>query len=131
METHWAIDLGTTNTLIAKWWERTLSPLRWMSWWIMSRRGVPRLFRPPSISRTRPCDHRAASPGGQGILHASDLATAWSVGRSFKKTLARASQQAVAQLGSDSISARECASVFMKELLIATAGLRATAYHSE
>src|SRR5438552_3793976 len=51
------------------------------------------------------------------ILHGSDLASLGPLARSFKKTLARASQQAVAQIGSDSISARHCATIFLRELL--------------
>ncbi|HLK56540.1 MAG TPA: Hsp70 family protein [Chthonomonadaceae bacterium] len=122
METHWAIDLGTTNTLIAKWvgthavtvaldelvdyepaWRTPLVP----SAIFFQDKNRAIIGRPALAARE--------------ILHASDLAALGPLAKSFKKTLARASQQAVAQLGSESISARECASVFMKELLSATA----------
>src|SRR5947209_17614585 len=122
METHWAIDLGTTNTLIAKWvgthavtvaldelvdyepaWRTPLVP----SAIYFQDKGRAIIGRPALAARE--------------ILHASDLATLGPLARSFKKTLARASQQAVAQLGSEAISARQCATVFMKELLNATA----------
>src|SRR5258708_15216648 len=122
METHWAIDLGTTNTLIAKWvgthastvaleelvdyepaWQTPLIP----SVIYFQDAGRAIIGRPALSARE--------------IMHGSDLASLGPLARSFKKTLARASQQAVAQLGSDSISARQCATVFLRELLEHTA----------
>lgn len=122
METHWAIDLGTTNTLIAKWvgthattvaleelvdyepaWRTPLIP----SAIYFQDEGRAIIGRPALAARE--------------ILHANDLTSLGPLARSFKKTLARASQQPVAQIGSQSISARQCATVFMKELLTATA----------
>jgi molecular chaperone DnaK (HSP70) len=122
METHWAIDLGTTNTLIAKWvgthaitvaledlvdyepaWRTPLIP----SVIYFQDEGRAIIGRPALAA--------------QEILHARDLASMGPLARSFKKTLARASQQAVAQLGSQSISARQCATVFLRELLNHTA----------
>lgn len=121
METHWAIDLGTTNTLLAKWvgthavtvaldelveyepaWQTPLIPS--VIYFQDGARGI--IGRPALAARE--------------ILHGHDLATLGPVARSFKKTLARASQQAVAQIGSDQISARQCATVFLRELLKST-----------
>src|SRR5581483_5791100 len=121
METHWAIDLGTTNTLLAKWvgthavtvaldelveyepaWQTPLIPS--VIYFQDAARGI--IGRPALAARE--------------ILHGSDLATLGPVARSFKKTLARASQQAVAQIGSDQISARQCTTVFLRELLKST-----------
>ena len=122
METHWAIDLGTTNTLIAKWvgthavtvalgelvdyepaWQTPLIPS------IIYFQDVGRAIigRPALAARE--------------IVYAGDLASLGPLARSFKKTLARASQQAVAQVGAESISARQCATVFLRELLDETA----------
>ena len=122
METHWAIDLGTTNTLIAKWvgthavtvaledlveyepaWHTPLIP----SAIYFQDAGRAIIGRPALAARE--------------ILHPSDLQNLGPLARSFKKTLARASQQAVAQLGSESISARQAATVFLRELLAITA----------
>jgi molecular chaperone DnaK (HSP70) len=122
METHWAIDLGTTNTLIAKWvgthavtvaleeladyepaWRTPLIPSA-----IYFQDGQRAIIGRPALS-------------AREFIHASDLQALGPLARSFKKTLARASQQAVAQIGSESISARQCATVFLRELLLASA----------
>src|SRR5580658_10479160 len=122
METHWSIDLGTTNTLIAKWvgthavtvaleelvdyepaWQTPLIPSA-----IYFQDGGRAIIGRPALA-------------AREIMHGQDLASLGPLARSFKKTLARASQQAVAQLGSESISARQCATVFLRELLAATA----------
>lgn len=122
METHWAIDLGTTNTLIAKWvgthavtvaledlvdyepaWQTPLIP----SAIYFQDAGRAIIGRPALAARE--------------ILHGSDLVALGPLARSFKKTLAQASQRPVAQLGSESISARQCATTFLKELLNHTA----------
>ncbi|HLV81072.1 MAG TPA: Hsp70 family protein [Chthonomonadaceae bacterium] len=118
METHWAIDLGTTNTLIAKWvgthavtiglgdlvdyepaWQTPLIPS--IIYFQDMNRAI--IGRPALAARE--------------ILHGTELASLGPLARSFKKTLAKASQQAVAQVGADSISARQCALVFLRELL--------------
>ncbi|HLJ53687.1 MAG TPA: Hsp70 family protein [Chthonomonadaceae bacterium] len=122
METHWAIDLGTTNTLIAKWvgthsvtvaledlvdyepaWQTPLIP----SAIYFQDIGRAIIGRPALAARE--------------ILHGSDLVALGPLARSFKKTLSQASHRPVAQLGSESISARQCASTFLKELLSHTA----------
>jgi molecular chaperone DnaK (HSP70) len=122
METHWAIDLGTTNTLIAKWvgthaqtvaledlvdfepaWQTPLVPSA--IYFQDVNRAI--IGRPALAARE--------------IMHASDLQALGPLARSFKKTLARASQQAVAQVGTTSISARQCATVFLREVLAKTA----------
>ncbi len=121
METHWAIDLGTTNTLIARWvgthaatialeeladfepaWQTPLVPSA--IYFQDTQRAI--IGRPALAARE--------------IIHPSDLQSLGPLARSFKKTLARSSQQAVAQLGSETISARQCATMFLRELLEAT-----------
>ncbi|MCS6775058.1 MAG: Hsp70 family protein [Chloroherpetonaceae bacterium] len=122
METHWAIDLGTTNTLIAKWvgthavtvaleelvdyepaWQTPLIPSA-----IYFQDGNRAIIGRPALA-------------AREIIHVSDLHTLGPLARSFKKTLARASQQAVAQIGTETVSARQCTTVFLRELLEATA----------
>src|SRR5579884_3184683 len=122
METHWAVDLGTTNTLVAKWvgthavtvaldelvdyepaWRTPLIPSA--IYFQDPTRGI--IGRPALSARE--------------IMYGADLVNLGPLARSFKKTLARASQQAVAQLGSETISARQCATVFLRELLDKTA----------
>ena len=118
MDTHWAIDLGTTNTLIAKWvgthattialdelveyepaWRTPLVPS--VIYFQDSQNGI--IGRPALAAKE--------------ILHDRDLVSLGPIARSFKKTLAQASQRPVAQIGAESISARQCATVFMRELL--------------
>ena len=118
METHWAIDLGTTNTLIAKWvgthattvaledlveyepaWQTPLIP----SAIYFQDVGRAIIGRPALAARE--------------IVYASDMNSLGPLARSFKKTLARESQKPVAQIGSETISARQCATVFLRELL--------------
>ena len=108
METHWAIDLGTTNTLIAKWvgthaatvaleelvdyepaWRTPLIPSA-----IYFQDGQRAIIGRPALS-------------AREFMHGAYLQAMGPLARSFKKTLARASQQAVAQIGSESISARQ------------------------
>lgn len=122
METHWAIDLGTTNTLIAKWvgthattvaleelvdyepaWHTPLIPS------VIYFQDVDRAIigRPAIAARE--------------FMTTVDLISPGPMARSFKKTLANASQRIVAQVGSDSISARDCATIYMRELLLQTA----------
>jgi molecular chaperone DnaK (HSP70) len=122
METHWAIDLGTTNTLIAKWvgthavtvaledlvdyepaWQTPLIPSA-----IYFQDGGRAIIGRPALA-------------AREIMLGSDLVSLGPLARSFKKTLAQASQRPVAQLGADPISARQCATTFLKELLKHTA----------
>ncbi|MDE2127011.1 MAG: Hsp70 family protein [Armatimonadetes bacterium] len=121
METHWAIDLGTTNTLIAKWsgthattialdevaeyeltWNTPLVPS------VVYFQDVNRvIIGKPALS-------------AREIDPAADLGPRGPLARSFKKTLARASQQTVAQVGAETISARQCATAFLQQLLNVT-----------
>jgi len=122
MSTHWSVDLGTTNTLIAKWvgthavtvaldelveyepaWQTPLIPSA-IYFQDMNRAIIGR----PALA-------------AREIIHSSDLVSLGPLAKAFKKTLARSSQQAVAQIGTESISARHCATVFMRELLEETA----------
>ncbi len=118
METHWAIDLGTTNTLIAKWvgthasivaleslvdyepaWNTPLIPSA-----IYFQEGGRAIIGRPALATRE-------------FMHGAEMQLLSPLARSFKKTLAKRSGEAVAQLGSESISARQCATVFLRELL--------------
>ena len=122
METHWAIDLGTTNTLIAKWvgthastvaledlvdfepaWQTPLIPTA-----IYFQEDARPIIGKPALSTRE-------------IMRSGEMQSLSPLARSFKKTLARSSQQAVAQLGSNTISARQCATAFLRELMEQTA----------
>ncbi len=121
METHWAIDLGTTNTLIAKWVGTHASIVA-----LDQLVDYEPAWQTPLIPSAIYFQERSRAIIGRPALAArefmhNDLNLLGPLARSFKKTLARESQKAVAQVGSDSISARECATVFLKELL-GTAG---------
>lgn len=117
METSWAIDFGTTNTILAKWvgthsivvaleelaeyepaWQTPLIPSV-----IYFQDANNAMIGRPALS-------------AREIMYSGDLQMLTPLARSFKKTLARSSQQAVAQVGTETISARQCASVFLKRL---------------
>ncbi len=122
MDTHWAIDLGTTNTLIAKWvgTHAVTVALEELAEYEPAWRTplIPSVIYFQEINRAiigRP------AMAAREFMHGADLQAMGPVARSFKKTLARASQQAVAQVGSETISARQCATVFLRELLAASA----------
>lgn len=120
--THWAIDLGTTNTLIAKW-VGTHSILVALEDLVDYEPAWKTPLVPSAVffqDTTRAIIGRPALAARE-IIHASDLISLGPLARSFKKTLARASQQAVAQIGVETISARQCATVFLREILDASA----------
>ncbi len=117
MDTSWAIDFGTTNTILAKWigthaivvpieeladyepaWQTPLIPSV-----IYFQDANKAIIGRPALS-------------AREILPSGDIQILSPFARSFKKTLARSSQQAVAQVGMETISARQCASVFLENL---------------
>ena len=121
METHWAIDLGTTNTLIAKWVGTHASIVA-----LDQLVDYEPAWQTPLIPSAIYFQERNRAIIGRPALSArefmtNDMNLLGPLARSFKKTLARESQKAVAQVGTDAISARECATVFLRELL-GTAG---------
>lgn len=122
METHWAIDMGTTNTLIAKWVGTHAVTVA-----LEELADYEPAWRTPLIpSAIYFQDEKRAIIGRPALsarefMHTSDLHMRGPLARSFKKTLARASQQEVAKVGTQSISARQCATVFLRELLEASA----------
>ncbi len=123
METSWAVDFGTTNTLIAKWvgTHAIIIALEELAEY------EPAWQTPliPSVIYFQDANHgiigHPALSAREIMSGAGDLQMLTPLARSFKKTLARSSQQAVAQIGSDQISARHCATVFLGELFDAMA----------
>lgn len=118
METHWAIDLGTTNTMLARWLGThaetvALEPICELE---------PAWQTPlvPSVVYFESGDHGYI---GKQALAADEVMRATFAGRltplarSFKRVLARSSQQPVAECSGAPISARQCATVFLRELL--------------
>ena len=117
METHWAIDLGTTNTLLAKWMGTHASIVA-----LEELVDYEPAWQTPLIPSAIYFQERGRAIIGRPALAArefthTDFNMLGPLARSFKKTLARESQKAVAQIGSDTISARECATVYLRELL--------------
>jgi molecular chaperone DnaK (HSP70) len=110
--------LGTTNTLIAKWVGTHAVTVA-----LDDLVDYEPAWRTPLIPSAIYFQDTARGIIGRPALDAREIMTSVDAGslgplaRSFKKPLARASQQAVAQIGSETISARNCTTVFMRELL--------------
>ena len=121
-QTHWAIDLGTTNTLIARWsgtHAETVALDRICQY-------EPAWQTPliPSAIYFEDMDsgyigHRAIA--AEEVMRATYAGRLTPIARSFKKTLARNSSQTVAEFEHQPVSARQCAKVFLDELLKETA----------
>jgi molecular chaperone DnaK (HSP70) len=122
MQTHWAIDLGTTNTLIARWQgtHAETVPLETLC-------QFEPAWQTPLIPTAVYFEEMNKGYIGHQALAADEVMRATYAGRltpvarAFKRTLARNSSQAVAELSHNPISARQCATVFLKELLDVTA----------
>ncbi len=122
MQTHWAIDLGTTNSLIARWQGTHAETV--------ALEGIVD-FEPAWQTPLVPTvvffeDHNKGYIGKQALAADELMRNAFAgrltpFARSFKRVLARASQQSVAEYGHVPITARQCATVFLKELLDVTA----------
>ena len=118
MQTPWAIDLGTTNTLIARWQGTHAETIQ-----LDDICECELAWQTPLILRSSSSRIRASGYIGKQALAADEVMRQTFAGRltpvarSFKRTLGRASQQAVAEYGHQPISARQTATVFLKELL--------------
>lgn len=116
--THWSIDLGTTNSLIARWVgthaETVLLPdicEQDPAW------GTPLV---PSLVFFQ--DENRGFIGTQAraaeeVLRASFAGRLTPYARAFKLVLARDSRCAVAEVDGHPISARQCSTVFLRELI--------------
>lgn len=119
MNTHWAVDFGTTNTLIAKWVGTHATTIALDE--LVEYEPAWQTPLVPSIVYFQQDTNRAIigkpALAAREIMRESDTFIMGPMARSFKKTLAQGSQRPVAQVGMESISARNCATVFLKELL--------------
>jgi molecular chaperone DnaK (HSP70) len=120
--THWSIDLGTTNSLIARWMGTHAETVPLDD--ICDREPAWNTPLIPSVVCFE--DESRGFVGKQAyaaeeVLRATFAGRLTPFARSFKRVLARDSSQAVAEVGVHSISARQCASVFLREVLRTTA----------
>ncbi len=120
--THWSIDLGTTNSLIARWMGTHAETILLDE--ICEREPA---WNTPLIPTVVCFEDEGRGYVGKRAYAAEEVMRATFAGRltpfarSFKRALARDSRQAVAEVGSQAISARQCATVFLREVLRATA----------
>jgi molecular chaperone DnaK (HSP70) len=118
MQTHWAIDLGTTNTLIARWQGTHAETIP-----VEPICQFEPAWQTPLIPTLVFFEDQQKGYIGSQAVAAEEVMRATFAGRltpfarAFKRVLARNSSQAVAEVSHTPISARQCASVFMKELL--------------
>lgn len=119
---HWSIDLGTTNSLIARWLGTHAETVRLEDVCELDPAWNTPLI--PSVVCFE--DENRGFIGKQAfaaeeVMRASFAGRLTPVARSFKRVLARDSRQAVAEVGGQSITARQCTTLFLRELLRATA----------
>ncbi len=118
MQTPWAIDLGTTNTLIARWQGTHAETIQ-----LDPVAECEPAWQTPLIPSAVFFEDSNRGYIGKQALAADEVMRATFAGRltpiarSFKRTLGRASQQPVAEVSHTPISARQCATVFLKHLL--------------
>jgi molecular chaperone DnaK (HSP70) len=118
MQTHWAIDLGTTNTLIARWMGTHAETVP-----LESICDYEPAWQTPLIPSLVFFEGDQRGYIGKQAVAADEVMRSTFAGRltpfarSFKRVLARNSQQAVAECSHIPISARQCVTVFLKELL--------------
>ncbi len=122
MQTPWAIDLGTTNTLIARWQGTHAETIQ-----LDDICECEPAWQTPLIPSVIFFEDQNRGYIGKQALAADEVMKQTFAGRltpvarSFKRVLGRSSQQAVAEYAHQPISARQTATVFLKELLKQTA----------
>lgn len=116
--TCWAIELGTTNSLAARWVGTHAETVR-----LDSICSVDPTWNTPLIP-TVVClqDENRGYIGAQAlvadeVLRATYAGRLTPLARCFKKVLARDSRQAVAEIDGQAVSARQCATVFLREIV--------------
>jgi molecular chaperone DnaK (HSP70) len=116
--THWAVDLGTTNTVVARWLGTHAETVH-----LEEVADVEPAWQTPLVPSTIFFEDTNKGYIGKKALAAEEVMRATYAGRltpfarTFKRILARTSQQPVAEVSGSPISARQCATVFMRELL--------------
>jgi molecular chaperone DnaK (HSP70) len=118
MQTHWSVDLGTTNTLVARWAGTHAETVA-----IEPLCEYEPAWHTPLIP-TVVCFEDAnrgyigmEAKAAQELLDAAIAGRFTPLARSFKRVLARDSRRQVAEASGEAITARQCAQVFMRELL--------------
>jgi molecular chaperone DnaK len=114
MPEHWAIDLGTTNSVVAAWYS-----------------DEPRLVNLPNLAVPQPVTHTPLIPsavyvcdqrGRRAFIGQQAIEENWdgqspSYAQAFKPLLGRESQRPIARVGMASFSVRRIAALFLRELL--------------
>jgi molecular chaperone DnaK len=114
MTTHWAIDLGTSNTTICE-----------------DRSGRPHIVNVPDLAKLEPVTQTPLVPScvcvmneeGTDVLIGQEAVTynwdgqATGFAKSFKRQMGTESQRTVAQVGRRAFTAQDVASLFLKELV--------------
>lgn len=119
---HWAVDLGTTNSLIARWMGTHAETVA-----LEDIADIEPNWQTPLVPTVVYFEDIHRGYIGKQAFAAEEAMRATFAGRltplarSFKRPLARNSQQAVAEYGHQPITARQCATVFLRELLNAAA----------
>lgn len=116
--THWAIDLGTTNSLIARWMGTHAETVRLDDVCELDPAWNTPLI--PSVVCFQ--DENRGFIGKQAVaaeevLRATFAGRLTPLARAFKLALARDSRLSVAEVDGQPISARQCATVFLRELV--------------
>ncbi len=120
--THWSIDLGTTNSLIARWMGTHAETVLLED--ICEREPAWNTPLIPSVVCFEDEDRGYVGKrayAAEEVMRATFAGRLTPLARSFKRVLARDSRQSVAEVGSQAITARQCATVFLREVLKATA----------
>jgi len=114
MTTHWAIDLGTSNTTVCE-----------------DRSGRPHIVNLPDLAKLEPVTQTPVMPtcvcvmneDGSDVLIGQEAVTynwdgrATGFARSFKRYLGTESNRTVARVGRRSFSAQDVAALFLRELV--------------
>ncbi len=118
MQTHWAIDLGTTNTVVARWQGTHAETIH-----LENVGELEPTWQTPLVPSVVFFEDVNRGYIGKQALAADELMRATFAGRltpvarAFKRILSRSSQQHVAEVGNSPVTARQCATVFLRELI--------------
>jgi molecular chaperone DnaK (HSP70) len=118
MQTHWAIDLGTTNTVVARWQGTHAETIH-----LENVGELEPTWQTPLVPSVVFFEDVNRGYIGKQALAADEVMRATFAGRltpvarAFKRILSRSSQQHVAEVNNSPITARQCATVFLRELI--------------
>lgn len=115
---HWSMDLGTTNTLLARWNGTHAETVTLDD--ICELEPVWRTPLIPSLVCFDEPNHGfvgTQARAAEETLRSTFAGSLTPFARSFKRTLARESHRAVAEVANCQVSARDCASLFVREVI--------------